>query len=200
MTSERVVIFDVDGVLIKSVNSNREFLWSQTIGEDLGVVSGAVLKDIFSDGWQACILGKADTKKHIQSVFAAHDLGLRADVFIDYWLEHDTEIDQDVIECVGALQSQRLFIATNQDKLRTAFLKNIFSHLFEDIFSSADLGVMKPEDDYFKRIEETIKARPENIIFIDDLEQNISAAQRRGWNAHLYKDVQGLKKAVGLDA
>jgi HAD superfamily hydrolase (TIGR01509 family) len=197
MSSDKVIIFDVDGVLIRNFNDNKEFLWSQTIGEDLGVTP-PVLKDIFSEGWHDCIRGRADTKKHVQSVFAAHDLGLPADRFIDYWHERDTNFDQEVIDCVTALQSHRLFIATNQDKLRATFLKNIFGHLFEDIFTSSDFGVMKPEDDYFRRVEETVKVRPENIIFIDDLPVNIAAARRRGWEAHLYRDVAELKKAVGL--
>lgn len=197
--SEKVIVFDVDGVLIRNFNEKGEFLWSTNIQHDLGV-TGAVMRDIFSAGWLECIKGNADTKTHFQSILDRHGVSLEADDFIDYWLKHDSAFDEDVLACVTALQNNRTFIATNQDRLRTAYLKKAVGHLFEGIFSSSDMGAMKPEDEFFRHVEDTLKISPENIIFIDDLSDNISTAKRRGWSAHLYRDAHELKKVIGLSA
>ncbi len=46
------------------------------------------------------------------------------------------------------------------------------------------LRACKPDDGIYKLFEMRTAAAPGEIIFFDDLEENIAAARRRGWNAH----------------
>jgi putative hydrolase of the HAD superfamily len=197
--SSKVIVFDVDGVLIRNFNEKKQFLWSLTIEQDLGVTDN-VMRDIFSVGWHDCIKGKSDTHDHVQSILTRHKLPLEARAFIRYWHERDSAFDSGVMDCVVALPHRRKFLATNQDKPRTAFLKNKIGHLFEGVFSSSEIGSMKPEDGFFRHVEAALGVVPENIVFIDDLPVNIAAAHARGWTTHHYQDVNGLRNVLGLAA
>lgn len=43
----------------------------------------------------------------------------------------------------------------------------------------------KPHEDIYRLAEESLGASPAQIVFFDDLEENVEAARRRGWRAHL---------------
>src|ERR1700744_4132308 len=79
--TQKAILFDVDGVLVRNFNEEKKFLWSLNIERDLGVTS-EVMRDIFSSGWWECIKGRADTKGYIQSALARHGAAVDADVFI----------------------------------------------------------------------------------------------------------------------
>ena len=61
---------------------------------------------------------------------------------------------------------------------------SLFS-LFDFTFFSYRLKMRKPHDDIFKYALETVKAKPECILFIDDTPANIKAAQSLGIDARL---------------
>jgi FMN phosphatase YigB (HAD superfamily) len=50
-------------------------------------------------------------------------------------------------------------------------------------FASHLLGLAKPDDEIYARFEELTGFGPSSILFFDDLEENVAAAQRRGWQA-----------------
>lgn len=51
-------------------------------------------------------------------------------------------------------------------------------------FVSHELGACKPEPRIYEAVERAVGRGPDQIIFFDDLEENIAAAARRGWRAH----------------
>jgi HAD superfamily hydrolase (TIGR01509 family) len=194
----KVIVFDVDGVIVRSKDSNGHFLWQANIKNDLGIDS-EVMRDIFGDprGWLDCTLGKTDTKTYFQSRLAKYAVNIGADVLIEYWLTRDTHFDSDVMACIESLQGQRVFIASNQDRLRADHLVKTIGHLFEDVFVSSDIGAAKPEEKFFQYVEEALRVQPASIIFFDDQAENVATARRRGWDAHVFKDASDLKKVIG---
>lgn len=188
-----VILFDVDGVLVRNFNDKKEFLWSLTIERDLGV-TGAVMRDIFSGRWQDCLRGRADTKDHVRAVLAQHNMSLAAEDFIDYWHANDSHFEPAAMACVESLKGRRVFMATNQDKLRADYLKKTIGHLFEGIFAAADIGAMKPEEPFYEHIERALGIDPQNIIFFDDAASHVEAARRRGWDAYVYRGPDDLKR------
>ena len=51
-------------------------------------------------------------------------------------------------------------------------------------FASHQIGICKPDVAIYEYVERTARIAPESILFFDDLEANVAAAKRRGWNAH----------------
>src|SRR5580658_9608773 len=50
-------------------------------------------------------------------------------------------------------------------------------------FASHLLGLAKPDDEIYARFEELSGFGPSAVLFFDDLEENVAAARRRGWQA-----------------
>lgn len=44
--------------------------------------------------------------------------------------------------------------------------------------------LVKPDEEFYRYFERRLGASPESIIFFDDLEENVDAARRFGWDAH----------------
>ncbi|MHB1102162.1 MAG: HAD-IA family hydrolase [Devosia sp.] len=65
-----------------------------------------------------------------------------------------------------------------------------FGELFDDIFYSARLGVLKPNPGYFEAIASRIGKQSEPPLFFDDTEDVIAGARRAGWEAVLYEDLE----------
>ena len=51
-------------------------------------------------------------------------------------------------------------------------------------FASHLIRARKPDDAIYAHVERETKLRPEQILFFDDLAENVDAASRRGWRVH----------------
>lgn len=73
--------------------------------------------------------------------------------------------------------------------------------LFADIVVSGTEKVAKPEPGIYAIAEERFDIPAKQLFFIDDKAENIAAATERGWQGHVFTDVQALEadlKARGL--
>jgi 2-haloacid dehalogenase len=76
-----------------------------------------------------------------------------------------------------------------------------FLNEFDDLFISGHLGVTKPSDDIYRRVEQRSGLPPEALFFTDDRAENIDAARARGWKTHLFNGPEALADelaALGL--
>ncbi len=67
---------------------------------------------------------------------------------------------------------------------------------FDRVFSSHELGFRKPEAEAFMRICEMIHAQPADILFFDDLPENVHAALGCGFQAVLVHSPQDVRHAL----
>ena len=77
-------------------------------------------------------------------------------------------------------QPVKLVITSNIDKGLTTEVQKKFPKLFanfEHFFGSSDMGVMKPNPEFFKTVVQKYNIAPEELLVIDDLPENIAAAQ-----------------------
>ena len=64
-----------------------------------------------------------------------------------------------------------------------------FSHLFDGMFSSVSIGYMKSHPGFFETVVRELKGwAPEEILFWDDQELNVTTARNTGIRAELYRD------------
>ena len=68
-----------------------------------------------------------------------------------------------------------------------------FSELFDFVFSSAQLWIKKPNQEFFQRIHHLLEEQytatilPEDIMFFDDTQENVEQAKELGINAYIYQ-------------
>ena len=68
---------------------------------------------------------------------------------------------------------------------------------FRAIFLSAEVRLVKPDPRIFKCFCEKFALRPEQIIFIDDLQHNVEAARMVGMHAIQFADPALLRQELG---
>lgn len=75
------------------------------------------------------------------------------------------------------------------DLLETHKLTNIF----DKTIISSRLGIVKPNPQIFKHALDSLGVTASEVIYIDDLQQNITAANALGIQAVLFKDFQSFQ-------
>ncbi len=86
---------------------------------------------------------------------------------------------------VGLLSDQTLWL----DELDRRH--NIYSH-FDYLFISYKIGLSKHDPEIFDHVCNEIKVDPSSVFFIDDNEDNIELARKKGIIGHVYKNYNSL--------
>jgi putative hydrolase of the HAD superfamily len=68
-----------------------------------------------------------------------------------------------------------------------------FPQLFQTIFASHLLGDAKPRIESFKKVLSALSVNPEEVVFIDDSERNVSGASQLGIKGILFESVESLR-------
>lgn len=67
---------------------------------------------------------------------------------------------------------------------------------FEPCLLSWEIGMVKPDPDIYAHLLEQLNLPANNVIFIDDLPENVEAARQMGIDAILFKSEDQLRKAL----
>jgi 2-haloacid dehalogenase len=76
-----------------------------------------------------------------------------------------------------------------------------FLDAFDRAYVSGQMGVIKPDDEIYARVEADCGLAPERLLFTDDRADNIAAAAARGWQTHHFTGPEGWARrlvAAGL--
>ncbi len=188
---ERMILWDADGVLFDTFTPEGHFRWSQNIEHDLGITP-ALIKKIFSDGWDDVLRGTREAIDHVTQVFDDAKFPLPPQTFIDYWLAKDDVINETVAHFLSLAPS---CIASNQPRIRAERFESWFRGRVHRVFASSQMnGVMKPEDGFYDYIEKALALPPSHLCLIDDMEKNVSAARAHGWQGHHYTGLAPLTR------
>ncbi len=194
----KCVLFDADGVVI-----TRHEQMSEKYIRTFDVSETEVLA-FFTGPFQDCIIGKADLKEEIVPFLDKWGWHGSIDEFLSWWFNSEHSLDTQVVDVIKGLKKQGIlvYLATNQEKYRGEYMRNEmgFGELFDGIFTSAEVGLKKPDGVFYKHVLAEIKrdcdAEPSEVLFFDDDQQNVDGAKNAGIDAYLYKEFDDLKKQL----
>lgn len=96
----------------------------------------------------------------------------------------------------------RVAFVSNSNEVHAELIPRKFASLFRKddrfIFSHR-FKVAKPDPEIFRRALETIGATAEQVVFVDDLSENVAAARSLGMQAYQYIDALTLTKQLESD-
>lgn len=192
----KAIIFDADGMVINGA------IFSNQLERDYNITSITV-QPFFMGVFQDCLVGKADLKEVLPSHLSKWGWKGSVDDFLEYWFKAEHKIDERIIEKIKELQQKgiKFYLATNQEKYRAAYLKNEmgFGDVFDTIYASALVGFKKPQREFFEYIQKDLEKQritKDEVVFWDDQEKNVRAAEEFGWNAKLYKEYDEFEKEI----
>lgn len=113
----------------------------------------------------------------------------------DHWLELAAPVIDHSVRLLRALRARGVPVhaLTNFGIESFDLAKGHFEFLteFDRAFVSGHVGVIKPDAEIYRMVEDDLNLPGEAILFADDRAANVEMARARGWHAHLFDGPQG---------
>lgn len=170
------VLLDADGVLQRTPEDWYEVLL-RLGGEDFPAACFELERP--------SLRGEGDFREHMQAYIDANGITCTVDDVLDPWLR--IEVDRAAMEVVAQARAAgvRCYLATNQQSVRAGHMREVlrYEDVLDGCFYSFELGVAKPDPEYFRRIAERLDLPPGELLFVDDRPDNVAAARSVGLRA-----------------
>lgn len=180
-------IFDIDGVLTKK----RAELFSQRFAKDYAIPLDDVTA-FFTTEFPACLTGDADLKEVLVPYLKKWQWQDSVEAFLEYWFRSEPELSTEVLSVIEILRDHDIecYVASEQEKYRAAYLLRLngLVDLIDGAFFTSILGVRKYTTEFYEKMLKRIGVPAEEVVFWDDTEENVLAAQKAGITAYLYTE------------
>ena len=181
MNKFKVVLFDVDGVLLKPPQ-----FFSHAYAQEKGL-DRQKFDDFFAKNARDAARGTTDYKILIEANNDVWQWNGPIEELFDKWFSYENHPVTELFELINKLKKRKLkvYLATDQDKYRGKYLSEIlFEGIFDGAFISSTLGHVKVEPEFFlKALAELRRGdkglKPEQVVFFDDSLANIKVAKSR---------------------
>ena len=182
------VLFDADGVLQDLPGG-----WYAAMEPYLGERAREFLHETWKDELPM-LAGRGDYLPVLAATLERY--GVRTpvrEVYDAVW--KNIVLIEESLEIVRTLRRNGygVHLGTNQEVYRGTHMRTVlgYDELFDVSCYSYDLGVAKPDPEFFTRAAARIGADPSTILFIDDTARNVTAAREAGLKAEQWTFTQG---------
>ncbi len=195
----RVVLFDFGGVLVQGQNFYARNAWAQR----LGLEPKALARHVFeSELAERAIVGEIPVEEMWVQLGGELDLDAEESrrLMDDFFRGDDLNVA--VLNLARSLAGEyELAILSNAwSNAREAFVERFgLDELFDEMIISAEVGIAKPDLAIYHLAARRLEVEPQEILFIDDLRENIESAREVGFHAvHYRNDAQVVAEVRAL--
>lgn len=193
--SPRVVVFDYGEVISRAPSAaDRELLLAR---------AGVADEPFWAAYWshrEGLDRGTTSIDAYWQDV--AHEVGAEWDAndVHELWaIDHRSwlSVDPGTLRVLNALVEgrTRLALLSNAGADFIGWLRHgSFAPLFERVFISGELGLVKPEPEIYEHAIAELGIAPADLLFIDNKSENVEGARAVGGDGHVFTDAAGLEE------
>ncbi|MCP3421289.1 HAD family hydrolase [Nocardioides pinisoli] len=183
----RAVVFDVGGVLEVIDDSVFPAPAERRLGLAAGTIAGG-LAGLPGDA----VVGEVteqQVRAEWQRALALDDEQVDA-LLDDFWRWYVGTLDRPLLDWFAAQRPERLtaILSNSGPGARERERCHGFEDVTDDIVYSHEVGLAKPDPRAYELVTRRLGVRPEEVLFLDDVEANVVAAQALGWHAVLHLD------------
>jgi len=195
----KAILFDIGGVLIENPPDKIYKKYAELRHENPETTRKKLRKILVP-----CEIGKISSKEFWSR--GAKKLGLKKRIFRKVWVEEikNSKPHKLVWKLVRRLRLKgyKTVLLTNAipADARIPLIKKIYSKFYPYVFTSFRIGHKKPSGKIYRFVLEKLKLKPNETVFIDNLESNVEGARRVGITSlhftsysNLAKDLKKLK-------
>ncbi|MGB6607308.1 MAG: HAD-IA family hydrolase [Atribacterota bacterium] len=185
---KKLYIFDMGGVLCCDFNDIPVI--SDYLGiteEDFFIYSGENFRELLD--------GKINSNEFWVRFSLRYGKKVEEELFGKFF---NPGIIQGTIKIIEWLKNNsRVVCGTNTIDSHYYYLLNKGSYeIFDEVYASTLMGISKPDPDFYWHILNKEGIKPENTVFVDDMEENIISAQEIGINSILFTDPDSLGQQI----
>jgi putative hydrolase of the HAD superfamily len=98
-------------------------------------------------------------------------------------------VDMEIVNLLRSLRRTHKtgLISNAWDGLRPWIVSQSFDDAFDEMIISAEFGVAKPDARIYQHALERLGVKPEEAIFVDDVEKNVAASKALGMHGVLFR-------------
>lgn len=207
MTKPKIILFDIDGVLIRF-----PYYFSIELGKMGYVNAEEHLNNYFNGEFHLLSLeGKAEMRENIGPFLEKLGWEKSVDDYLRAQFEFERKyLDEELIGLVNKFRQDgiKCYLATDQERNRAEFiLKEMdFQNIFDGHFIACYVGHRKQYDGFWNHTLEKLnkefpEIKNEEITFFDDMQKNIDQAKKFGIQAFLFTDIKNFQadlEKIGL--
>jgi putative hydrolase of the HAD superfamily len=184
------LLLDVDGVL----QFERHDLVSNLVNE-FGWEGDhtAFRKVVFSDHqFSDALCGRCDFLDVLGRLLAA-DACVTSQQYLESWMS-DFALNYDLLKSLDVLQCEGVYLASNQEQRRGGEVARAYEQysFITGKYFSHELGFRKPERGFFAHIVRDLRIAASELVLVDDLAENLEAAETLGLRTVLYESNRQL--------
>ena len=189
----KAFLFDFGGVIVRTEDSSPRHAWDERLGLPHGSVERAVHH---SDLWIQAQLGRLTEAAYWRGVaellyMHGEDIAaLRRDYF------SGDRLNYRLIELIRELRAKGypIGLLSNESLALESRLHMLgIADLFDHVFVSAQIGVMKPDTTAYRIALQALEVPAHEILFVDDALVDVRAAQALGMQAILFRPETDLR-------
>jgi HAD superfamily hydrolase (TIGR01509 family) len=187
LASDRVLLFDLGGVLLPFDRERRVRAMSGALGVEPDPVRSLVASGIA----KRLDLGLADDEELAVEMSRLGSRATSAAQARRLWLSAFETPNLALWQTMARLRDTTPvgFLSDNPASVRDVFPDR---DAFDHEFLSAELGMLKPSPEIFAAVQALLDIPPLGIVFIDDMPANVAAARVAGWDALVYSSNEQL--------
>ena len=175
-------VFDLGGVLSVPMVSKKlyeQIKWKVSYDEFL---------DKFNNSAESIKVhkGEISTKEFFEYLKRYMNDNITLEEFKNIYVNNN-EFFNDTIETIKKLKNlgYKVYLLSNLKEIDyEKFIKHFDVSIFDEMFLSFKLDMLKPNDDIYQYVINKLNTKPENIYFFDDNKENVDGAIRNGINAY----------------
>lgn len=193
MSMTKAVIFDLNGVFLQS-----EFLsdrWHRQYPQVSADEFVGALKEVLAIARQP---GVSSAFKLWEPHLKKWQIEISENDFWHFWFSGEHLVPE-LLDYAKKLRQKgvKVFILSNNFRERTGYYRENFPEIFsavDNAYFSWETGFVKPDPSAFLNVLEKNNLRPEEAIFFDDQDKNLSSASALGINAVKFQNLEQLEE------
>ncbi|MDF8264183.1 HAD family hydrolase [Luteipulveratus flavus] len=192
----RAVLWDADGVLQHGhpAPGHAGEQVAASWPERLQAIGGPGFAEALFAAEKGPLRGEEPFRPVIQRLLEQRGLSVSADEVLALW--DDVHVDADAFALVDRVRAQgvQCVLATNQQDHRVALMRETLGYdaHFDRTYYSSEVGAMKPEPEYFRRVLDDLGMAAAATLFIDDSLTNVESAAALGIVAERHDPAAGV--------
>ncbi len=189
------IIFDLGKVLV-----DFDFKIAVRRLGDFGLVNPIKVYNLFrnselAEKWDK---GFMASEEFYETIRKELDLKLNMEELIPIWNEIFAENGKMIALALGLAKKKKVFLLSNTNPWHAEHIRKNFKwiHELHGFVASCDVQMMKPDPKIYHHALKKAKAKPQETFYIDDLEENVKAAQALGIEAHQFETYEKLLREM----